>query len=70
MLFNNAGISRAPARRVHEYEAAEWDRVLAVNLRGAFLVLRAALPLMLAGGGAVSMLTRQAALEYARWRRV
>ncbi|MEU0515238.1 MULTISPECIES: SDR family NAD(P)-dependent oxidoreductase [Amycolatopsis] len=90
VLFNNAGISGAPARRVHEYEAAEWDRVLAVNLRGAFLVLRAALPLMLAGGGAVvntasvgavrarpgfaaytaskaavSMLTRQAALEYA-----
>ncbi|GHE79916.1 short-chain dehydrogenase [Amycolatopsis deserti] len=53
LLFNNAGISGAPGRRLHEYEPAEWDRVQAVNLRGAFLVLRAALPLMLAGGGAV-----------------
>jgi meso-butanediol dehydrogenase/(S,S)-butanediol dehydrogenase/diacetyl reductase len=91
LLFNNAGISGAPARRVHEYELETWDGVLGVNLRGAFLVLRHALPLMLTGGGAIvntasvgafrarpgfsaytaskaalAMLTRQAALEYAR----
>jgi meso-butanediol dehydrogenase / (S,S)-butanediol dehydrogenase / diacetyl reductase len=90
LLFNNAGISGAPARRVHEYELEMWDRVLGVNLRGAFLVMRHALPLMLTGGGAIvntasigafqarpgfsaytaskaalTMLTRQAALEYA-----
>jgi meso-butanediol dehydrogenase / (S,S)-butanediol dehydrogenase / diacetyl reductase len=53
LLFNNAGISGAPARRVHEYELETWDRVLGVNLRGAFLVLRHALPLMLTGGGAI-----------------
>jgi len=53
LLVNNAGISSAPVRRIHEYEPAHWDRVLAVNLRGAFLVLRAALPLMLATGGAI-----------------
>jgi meso-butanediol dehydrogenase / (S,S)-butanediol dehydrogenase / diacetyl reductase len=53
LLVNNAGISSAPARRLHEYELAHWDRVLAVNLRGAFLVLRGALPLMLATGGAI-----------------
>ena len=53
LLVNNAGISGAPARRVHECEPADWDRVFAVNLRGAFLVLRAALPLMLTTGGAI-----------------
>ncbi|GAA5040575.1 SDR family oxidoreductase [Thermocatellispora tengchongensis] len=53
LLFNNAGVSGAPGRRLHEYEPDLWDRVLGVNLRGAFLVLRAALPLMLDQGGAI-----------------
>jgi meso-butanediol dehydrogenase / (S,S)-butanediol dehydrogenase / diacetyl reductase len=53
LLVNNAGISGGPARRLHECEPADWDRVFAVNLRGAFLVLRAALPLMLDAGGAI-----------------
>ena len=53
LLVNNAGISGRPARRLHECEPADWDRLFAVNLRGAFLVLRAALPLMLGAGGAI-----------------
>jgi len=36
---------------VVETGLAEWERVVAVNLTGAFLLCRAALPLMIAGGG-------------------
>jgi NAD(P)-dependent dehydrogenase (short-subunit alcohol dehydrogenase family) len=34
-----------------ETSLAEWERVLAVNLTGSFLLSRAVLPLMIAGGG-------------------
>jgi NAD(P)-dependent dehydrogenase (short-subunit alcohol dehydrogenase family) len=34
-----------------ETSPAEWDRVIAVNLTGAFLLARAVLPLMIGGGG-------------------
>jgi meso-butanediol dehydrogenase / (S,S)-butanediol dehydrogenase / diacetyl reductase len=50
VLCNNAGITGGPGR-MHEYSIDEWDRVMRVNVRGAFLVLRASLPLMLASGG-------------------
>ncbi len=36
---------------VIETSLAEWQRVLAVNLTGSFLLCRAALPAMIAGGG-------------------
>jgi len=36
---------------VVDTDPAEWDRVLAVNLTGAFLLSRGAVPLMIAGGG-------------------
>jgi 3-oxoacyl-[acyl-carrier protein] reductase len=50
ILVNNAGIS--PKRQglkvpVAELDAAEWDRVTAVNLRGVFLCCRAVLPGMI-----------------------
>lgn len=38
ILINNAGIARP--RRALEIPAEEWDEVLGVNLRGAFLVAR------------------------------
>jgi NAD(P)-dependent dehydrogenase (short-subunit alcohol dehydrogenase family) len=49
-VFNNAGIPglRAP---IHELSLADFDEVLRVNLRGAFLVLRAAVGALIAGGG-------------------
>lgn len=51
-LVNNAAIyatlTRAP---FHELSSAEWDRVMAVNLKGPFLMARAVRPWMLAGGG-------------------
>ena len=46
ILVNNAGISAKPAR-VHEVEIEDWDKVIAINLRGVFLCTRAALPVMI-----------------------
>lgn len=51
VLVNNAGVSTR-SRRVHEIPVAEWDRVIAINLRGVFLVSRAMLPLMVRSGRA------------------
>jgi NAD(P)-dependent dehydrogenase (short-subunit alcohol dehydrogenase family) len=40
-----------PSGTVLETSLADWERVLAVNLTGSFLLSRAALPCMIAGGG-------------------
>jgi NAD(P)-dependent dehydrogenase (short-subunit alcohol dehydrogenase family) len=50
VLVNNAGAIRR-GRRLHELDVSTWDEQLAVNLRGHFLVLHAALPHLLAAGG-------------------
>ncbi len=47
LLVNNAGIA-TPKHRIHEMPVADWDRLMAVNLRGVFLCTRALLPFMLA----------------------
>lgn len=44
ILVNNAGIR--PTRRVLEMTAADWDKVLAVNLNGTFYCCRAVAPHM------------------------
>ncbi len=51
VLFNNAGIDPLHARSAIETEPADWDRILDVNVRSAFLMSRAAIPLMREGGG-------------------
>jgi len=96
ILFNNAGISTVPTK-VHEMPVEDWDRVMAVNLRGTFLCTRAVLPIMMAQKSGVIInissvaglkathpeifphvnysaskagvisLTRQTAIEYARY---
>jgi 3-oxoacyl-[acyl-carrier protein] reductase len=48
ILVNNAGIS--PECPLGEMTEAFWDRVLAVNLKGQFLVCQAVVPLMRAAG--------------------
>lgn len=48
ILINNAGIATASGR-THEFSVADWDRLMAINLRGVFLSTRAALNLMLPG---------------------
>lgn len=47
---NAMGVS-GPPRRLHEYDDADWDRVVGVNLTGAFRCLRAEIPPLIAGGG-------------------
>ena len=49
ILCNNAGIEGAVAP-LAEYPIDEFDRVIAINLRGVFLGLRHVLPVMLAKG--------------------
>ncbi len=48
-LVNNAGITGDQSLPLLEEEA--WDRVLDVNLRGAFLCSRAVIPIMTSAGG-------------------
>jgi NAD(P)-dependent dehydrogenase (short-subunit alcohol dehydrogenase family) len=48
VLFNNAGI--AGVGTVEETTLQAWEQVMAVNVRGVFLVARAVLPLMVAAG--------------------
>jgi NAD(P)-dependent dehydrogenase (short-subunit alcohol dehydrogenase family) len=53
LFFNNAGIE-GKLGPTHEYDEAEFDRIIAVNLKGIFLGLRHVLPVMLRQGrGAV-----------------
>lgn len=54
-LVNNAGItSNAPFKDLDAIDLDEWDRVLAVNVRGIVQVTRAAVPMLRAGhGGAI-----------------
>jgi NAD(P)-dependent dehydrogenase (short-subunit alcohol dehydrogenase family) len=53
LAFNNAGIEQ-PIKPAHETSDDEWDRLFAVNLRGAFLAMRHEIKLMLgSGGGAI-----------------
>lgn len=53
VAFNNAGIEQSGTPLASLTED-EWDRVLAVNLRGVFLSMKHEIPLLLArGGGAI-----------------
>jgi NAD(P)-dependent dehydrogenase (short-subunit alcohol dehydrogenase family) len=52
-LFNNAG-TEGKLASIEAYDEAEFDRLMAVNLRSIFLGMRHVIPVMLAqGGGAV-----------------
>lgn len=47
----NGAAGHDPSGTVLEYSLADWNRVMAVNVGGAFLVSRALLPAMIAAGG-------------------
>jgi NAD(P)-dependent dehydrogenase (short-subunit alcohol dehydrogenase family) len=66
ILFNNAGI--AGVGTVEETSPELWDRVIAVNVRGVFLVARAVLPVMVAAsrGSIVNMSSTIAEIGLAR----
>ncbi len=51
ILFNNAGIIRRTT--VLDIVEAEWDRVMAVNVKSIFLLSREAIPAMIERGGGV-----------------
>ena len=54
VLVNNAGKGDPRPLRIHEVAVESWDDTIAVNVRGAFLVLKDCIPLMLdSGGGAI-----------------
>lgn len=65
VLINNASLMSALARRSWmEIPVAEWDRVMAVNLRGLFLACRAVFPAMKAAGrGKIVNISSSRALE-------
>jgi NAD(P)-dependent dehydrogenase (short-subunit alcohol dehydrogenase family) len=53
-LVNNAAVYAGLERRpFHEIEVAEWDRVMAVNLRGPWLCAQACASALREGGGAI-----------------
>ncbi|MDR7523049.1 MAG: glucose 1-dehydrogenase [Armatimonadota bacterium] len=59
ILVNNAALFAALERKpFHAITPEEWDRVMAVNLRGVFLCCRAAYPYLKArGGGSIINIT-------------
>jgi NAD(P)-dependent dehydrogenase (short-subunit alcohol dehydrogenase family) len=66
-LVNNAGIY-GPVAPIEEISAVEWDSVIASNLRGVFLMTRAALPEIYArGGGAILNVSSVAARAAIPW---
>ncbi len=61
VLFNNAGLGFA--RAALEVSEADWDAMMAVNLRGLFFVTQAVARAMIAsGGGRVINMSSQAAV--------
>lgn len=62
-LVLNAGVMRAGG--IAELSAADWDSLVAVNVTGAFLTVKAALPHLLAARGAVVAVASIAALRAA-----
>ncbi len=67
ILVNSAGIN-IRQRAVDELDPADWDRVIAVNLNGAFYCIHAALRQMRAKGGGliinISSISGKRALKY------
>ena len=60
VLVNNAGVA-GPAAPVDEMDLDGWRRTLDVNLTGAFLCVRAAVPLLKeAGGGSLAIMSSNA----------
>ena len=63
VLYNNAAVI-AYGRRIAELPTAEWDRTMAINLRGPFLCAKYALPHLLArGGGAIINVSSHGAFQ-------
>jgi NAD(P)-dependent dehydrogenase (short-subunit alcohol dehydrogenase family) len=60
VLVNNAGVA-GPVAPVEDMDVEGWRRTLDVNLTGAFLCVRAAVPhLKVAGGGSIAIMSSNA----------
>lgn len=59
VIFNNAGINFVAS--VTETSEKDWDRVMAVNVKGVFLGCKYAIPAMIESGGGVIINTSSAA---------
>lgn len=75
ILVNNAGIG-GPASLLHELDPQAWDNIFGTNVRGVFYMMRAVVPLMIAGGGHIinisslagkNPLPRGAAYSASKW---
>lgn len=67
ILHNNVGTNTVGGPV--DTSEAEWDRILAINLKGAFLTAKAVLPVMEAGGGgAIVNISSLAALRITSYR--
>ena len=54
MLVNTAGIVGLAVTKAAEHDIDEWDKVIAINLKGAFLGTKFSIPEMIkAGGGSI-----------------
>ena len=63
ILVNNAAIGGGG--RIHAHDIVEWDRLIAVNLRGPFLMARAVLPFMRAQkSGHIINISSESGLEF------
>jgi 3alpha(or 20beta)-hydroxysteroid dehydrogenase len=63
VLYNNAAVI-AYGRRIADLPTAEWDRTMAINLRGPFLCAKHALPHLVArGGGAIINVSSHGAFQ-------
>jgi len=63
ILVNNAGIGGGSP--IHKHDIESWDRILATNLRGPFLMARGALPVMRANQrGHIINISSESGLEH------
>jgi NAD(P)-dependent dehydrogenase (short-subunit alcohol dehydrogenase family) len=61
-LVNNAAITSSGGRTLDELDVQTWDRVMAVNVRGTWLMTRACLPALRKGKGKVVNVASDTAL--------
>lgn len=65
VLYNNAAVIQY-GQRIAEMSVEQWDRTLAINLRGPFLCAKHALPHLIArGGGAIINVSSHGAFQAA-----
>src|SRR3989442_9322055 len=59
--FNNAGIEPRKPAPTPDYDEAEWDRIIDIDLRGVFLCMKHEIPLILKHGGGGALVNTSSA---------